>query len=146
MKKNHVGMRCKYQNAVKAALTLSKDLGNQTVLSGSVSKGKDSTRSLQMISRPLMTSDELKSMSKGSFITMKTGMHPMKTKFQLFLKWGITSESPFELPEQSARKVQYAGKEELLAAIQERYLKLEPQNEFQLNNAEWKKSKSGLRV
>jgi hypothetical protein len=30
-----------------------------------------------------MTPDELKAIPKGSFITMKT-------KFQLFLKWGIT--------------------------------------------------------
>ncbi len=46
-------------------------LGNQTVLSGFVSKGKDSSRNLQMISRALMTPDELNSMSKGSFITKR---------------------------------------------------------------------------
>jgi len=68
----------------ETASTLSQDLGEQTVLSGSVNRGKDSnSRSLQMISRRLMTPDELKAMPKGSFITMKTGMHPMKTRFQL---------------------------------------------------------------
>jgi len=106
----------------ETASTLSQNLGEQTVLSGSVSKGKDSnSRSLQMISRRLMTPDELKAMPKGSFITMKTGMHPMKTKFQLFLKWGITFGEAYTLEEHSTRKVEYASKEEVIAAIFEKY-------------------------
>ena len=108
----------------ETAETLSKDLGEQTVLSGSVSKGKDNnSRSLQMMGRRLMTPDELKSMPKGQFITMKTGMHPMKTKFALFLRWGIRFGKQFELPEHSARKIQYAGREKLAAAIAHRYPK-----------------------
>ena len=108
----------------ETAETLSKDLGEQTVLSGSVSKGKDqSSRSLQMMGRRLMTPDELKSMPKGQFITMKTGMHPMKTRFELFLKWGIRFGEQFLLPEHSARKVQYAGRDKLAAAIAQRYPK-----------------------
>ena len=74
-----------------------------------------------MMGRRLMTPDELKTMPKGSFITMKTGMHPMKTKFQLFLKWGITFGEPYTLQEHMARKVEYAGKEELVAVILEKY-------------------------
>ena len=110
----------------ETAETLSKDLGEQTVLSGSVSKGKDqNSRSLQMMGRRLMTPDELKSMPKGQFITMKTGMHPMKTRFELFLKWGIRFGEQFLLPEHSARKVQYAGREKLAAAIARRYPKAE---------------------
>ena len=47
----------------ETANTLSADLGEQTVLSGTVSKGKDSnSRSLQMMGRRLMTPDELKAM------------------------------------------------------------------------------------
>ena len=65
-----------------------------------------------------MTPDELKSMPKGTFITMHTVMHPMKTTFRLFLDWGITFGKPFTLPKNAARKVQYAGWEELLQAIQ----------------------------
>ncbi len=104
------------------AETLSKDLGNQTVLSGSVSRGKnDPSQTLQMMARPLMTPDELKSMPKGSFITMKTGMHPMKTRFALFLTWGICFDKTIELPEHRTRKVQYAGREQLEQAIGLRY-------------------------
>ena len=98
--------------------------GSETAntLSGTVSKGKDSnSRSLQMMGRRLMTPDELKAMPRGSFITMRTGMHPMKTRFQLFLKWGITFGEPYTLQEHTARRVEYAGKEELVKAILERY-------------------------
>ena len=106
----------------ETADTLSRDLGEQTVLSGSVSQGKDSnSRSMQMMGRRLMTPDELKSMPKGTFITMKTGMHPMMTQFQLFLKWGISFGKPYTLPEHAARKVEYAGRVELVDAILKRY-------------------------
>ena len=106
----------------ETANTLSADLGEQTVLSGTVSKGRDSnSRSFQMMGRRLMTPDELKAMPRGSFITMKTGMYPMKTKFQLFLKWGITFGEAYQLEEHTARKVEYASKEELIASIFEKY-------------------------
>ena len=59
--------------------------------------------------------DELKSMPKGTFITMKTGM-PMMTQFQLFLKWGISLEAPIRFPD-AARKVEYAGRVELVDFI-----------------------------
>ncbi len=105
-----------------AAESLSSDLGEQTVLSGSVSTGKDSSsRSLQMMGRRLMTPDELKSMPKGSFITMRTGMHPMKTTFRLFLDWGIRFEKNYVLPDRAARKVQYADKEEVEQSIREKF-------------------------
>ena len=113
----------------ETADTLSRDLGEQTVLSGSVSKGKDSnSRSMQMMGRRLMTPDELKSMPKGTFITMKTGMHPMMTQFQLFLKWGISFGKPYTLPEHAARKVEYAGRVELVDAILKRYGDTEADN------------------
>ena len=58
----------------EAADTFSKALGSRTVLSGSVSRGKnDPSQSLQMMERPLLTADELKSIPKGSFIVQKTG-------------------------------------------------------------------------
>lgn len=73
-----------------SAEVLSKSLGSRTVMSGSVSRGKnDPSQSLQMIERPLMTPDELKSMPKGQFVVMKTGFYPMKVKLKLFFKCGI---------------------------------------------------------
>ena len=102
----------------QTAETLSKALGSRTVLTGSVSKGKDSTsQSLQMAERALLSPDELKSLPKGEFVVMKTGTHPMRTKLQLYFKWGIKFEEPYQTPERAQREVYYAGKEELLMNI-----------------------------
>ena len=98
----------------ESAEVLSKSLGNKTVMSGSISRGKnDPSQSLQMIQRPLMTPDELKSLPKGNFIVSKTGTNPVRTRLKLFLKWGITFEEPYEIAEKSARSVAYADRQEL---------------------------------
>ena len=102
----------------QTAEVLSKALGNRTVMSGSVNRGKNDTgQSLQMISRPLMTPDELKSIPKGEFVVMKTGTHPMRTRLRLFLEWGITFGEPYQVPERSDRRVDCAGKKHLVRAI-----------------------------
>ena len=111
----------------QTAETLSKALGSRTVLTGSVSKGKDNTsQSLQMAERALLSPDELKNLPKGNFVVMKTGTHPMRTKLQLYFKWGISFEEPYQVPERSQREVYYAGKEELLMNIK-KSLYLKPQ-------------------
>ena len=98
----------------QTAEVLSKALGNRTVLSGSVSRRKnDPSQSLQMMERPLLTPDELKSIPKGNFIVQKTGQHPMRTRLRLFLEWGITFEDPYIVPERADRAVAYANREDL---------------------------------
>ena len=102
----------------ETAKILSEALGQRTVLSGSITKGKnDPSQSLQMIGRPLMTPYELKSLKKGCFIVTKTGVSPMQTRLQLFTKWGITFDEPYRIPEQVTRKVRYADKDKLLDRI-----------------------------
>ena len=113
-----------------SAETLSRYLGNQTVLSGSISKGKsDPSQSLQMIQRPLITTDELKLLPKGHFILAKTGCHPMQTELRLFLKWGIEPTTDYEVAEQANRVVQYADKKELEENLLKRYPQKEPEPE-----------------
>ena len=107
----------------QSAETLSKSLGEQTVLSGSVSHGRDKSQSLQMIGRPLMTTDELKSMPKGQFIVMKTGTHPMISPLKLFFKWGISFEEPYSLEDKGSRTVTYMKKETLTRAAELKYAK-----------------------
>ena len=103
----------------KTAEALSAALGSRTVLSGSVSQGKESSQSLQMMERPLMTPDELKSIPKGEFVVMKTGTHPMRTKLRLFLDWGITFDPDgYRMPERAARKIAYVNRDELAHSIQ----------------------------
>ena len=69
------------------------------------------------VQRALLSPDELKSLPKGEFVVMKTGTHPMRTKLQLYFKWGIKFEEPYQTPERAQREVYYAGKEELLMNI-----------------------------
>lgn len=105
-----------------SAETLSKALGSRTVMSGSVSRGKnDPSQSLQMIERPLMTPDELKSMPKGQFVVMKTGAYPMKVRLRLFFHWGIKFEQEYVVEENGNRKVAYADKKEIMDGIVQKY-------------------------
>ena len=107
-----------------SAETLSKALGSRTVMSGSVSRSKnDPSQSLQMIERPLLTPDELKSLPKGDFIVMKTGVHPMQVHLKLFFKWGIEFDDkhPYAVPDQGNREVKYADKKEIQDGILEKY-------------------------
>ena len=105
-----------------SAEVLSKSLGSRTVMSGSVSKSKnDTSQSLQMIERPLMTPDELKSLPKGTFVVMKTGFYPMKVKLKLFFKWGIEFEEQYKVTENGNRNVEYANRVEIINGIIESY-------------------------
>lgn len=102
----------------KTADALSAALGSRTVLSGSVSQGKESSQSLQMMERALMTPDVLKSIPKGEFVVMKTGTYPMRTKLRLFLDWGITFDPDgYRMPERAARKIAYVDQSELVRSI-----------------------------
>ena len=105
----------------QTAEVLSKALGNRTVLTGSVSKSKEPSQSLQMTERPLMSPDELKSIPKGHFIVMKTGIHPTRTRLRLFLEWGISFEEPYTVPKRENAVIRYAGRTELVEAIQAKY-------------------------
>ena len=103
----------------QTAEVLSRNLGTRTVQSGSVSQSKnDPSQSLQMVERPLMTPDELKSIPKGHFVVMKTGCHPMQTRLRLFLEWGITFEKEgYTVPVHENIQVHYAGRKELEESI-----------------------------
>lgn len=102
----------------KTADVLSNNLGTQTILSGSVNKSKGETsQSLQMIERPLMTSDELKSMPKGDFIVMKTGYNPMKMKLKLYKEWGIEFEKPYVVNTKDQGEIEYTSKDEIFSAV-----------------------------
>ncbi len=98
----------------ETANTMSKNLGEQTVLSGYITRSaKDGSQSLQMMSRPLMTTDELKTMPRFHFIVAKTGCNPMKTVLQLFLKWGIKFGGEYCMEAKAEREVKYAGKNDI---------------------------------
>ena len=98
----------------QTAEVLSKAMGSRTVLSGQVTRGKDSnSQNLQMMERALMTPDELKAMPKGQFVVMKTGTHPMQTRLRLYEEWGITFEEPYTIQDHGRRLVSYADRKML---------------------------------
>lgn len=90
-------------------------------MTGSISQGKDKSKSLQMTGRPLMTPDELKTMPKDTFIVTRTGVKPMKTKLHLFFEWGIELNEKYPLREAVVRKVVYANKKTIEKAILKKY-------------------------
>lgn len=116
----------------ESADILSKALGNRTVMSGSISKGKnDPSQCLQMMGRPLMTPDELKTLPKGHFILAKTGCCPMQTRLPLFLKWGIRFGTVYEVAEQATRPVAYADRFGLEQEILHRRDNCDREEEFE---------------
>ena len=126
-----------------SAEMLSKALGSRTVMSGSVSRSKnDPSQSLQMIERPLMTTDELKSLPKGTFVVMKTGFYPMKVKLKLFFKWGIKFEEKYEVMENGNREVHYANRSELLNNIIQAYSPVTDSDFDEASSAKKKKNEN----
>ena len=116
----------------ESAEKLSKAMGFRTVMSGTVSQGKDSSsRTLNMSARPLMSSDELKTLPKGTFIVTKTGFHPIKVKLKLFFEWGIEFErEPYTIPVRDTSSVKYANKDDIMAAIKAKYKICDKEEKF----------------
>lgn len=106
----------------------SKLIGDQTILSGSISKRSSASSAsgeqitYNMIKKPLITADQIKRMKKGEWILMKTGMHPAQMKMPKYEDWGLSlEEEPYKIREASTRKVYYADRERLLNALQIKY-------------------------
>lgn len=127
------------------AKTLSDSLGTRTVLSGSVSKGKkDPSQSLQMIERPLMTADELKSMPKGHFIFTKTGVKPMKTILRLFTLWKIKLDKKYEAEMRHQRTVEYADINKIESILKQQFHHVDlPETHVDINKSI---RKAGIRI
>ena len=91
--------------ASQTAVELSKSLGSRTVMSGSISRGKnDPSQSLQMMERPLMTPDELKSIPKGHFIVMKQARTPCRPACGCSWSGGLPSGKPYQMPQQAPER------------------------------------------
>lgn len=131
----------------ETAKIMSENLGYKTVLSGSVSKGKnDPSQSLQMIQRNLLTTDELKALPKGTFVLMKTGTHPIVTKLKLFTKWGIELDKVYKTEERSLRTVEYANVMQLEDMIRNTYGKRTQENDINIEKIKEKIMKGSVKV
>lgn len=131
----------------ETAKIMSENLGYKTVLSGSISKGKnDPSQSLQMIQRNLLTTDELKALPKGTFVLMKTGTHPIITKLKLFTKWGIELDKVYKTEERSLRTVEYANVMQLEDMIRSTYGKRTQTNDINIEKIKEKIVKGSVKV
>jgi len=111
----------------KGAEEVSRALGNQTVMSGSISRSSNelsksnTSKSMQMIQKPLMTAEQILHMPEGQWILTKTRRYPMLTTMRRYNEWGIKLDCPFQMPENATRRVLYASKDELKAAVLAKY-------------------------
>lgn len=112
------------------AVTFSKLLGNQTVAAGSVStnnrenrslfdSGSNSSRSVNMIARPLMTPDELQLLPFGKWIVNRRGSHPFIANMPRYDKWGIRLEAPYISETREYVPTAYAKLDDVIQAIKE---------------------------
>lgn len=99
-----------------------------------------------MIGRPLMTVDELKSMPKGQFIVMKTGVHPMISKLKLYFKWGIKFAEEYRLSDKAARKVSYKDCGELIRDVAIKYPQKKEVFQPEFDDEELPKKKNNIRT
>lgn len=66
-------------SSVATAENISKMLGNETVMTGSVTRGPNTTTTSSMVGRPLESPSDLTTMPMGTYIVMKGGHKPVKT-------------------------------------------------------------------
>lgn len=112
------------------AVTFSKLLGNQTVAAGSVStnnregrslfgSGSNSSRSVNMIARPLMTPDELQLLPFGKWVVNRRGSHPFIANMPRYDKWGIRLEAPYISETREYVPTAYAKLDDVIRTIKE---------------------------
>ena len=106
----------------QTAETLSKALGSRTVLTGSISKGKDSnSQSLQMAERALTLTGRTEKSPEGRICCHENRYASRCARSCNYISNGASKfEEPYQTPERAQREVYYAGKEELLMNIKKR--------------------------
>lgn len=99
----------------------SKQLGTYTAKGGSINhpgNGKNSSKTDSMVSVQLMTAEQIRTMDRGDFIVMRTGKHPIRCHFDLFLDWGIPPyKTGAERKAVKAQEVSYITRENIEGAI-----------------------------
>ena len=105
----------------------SKILDTQTVAGGSVSNSSSqrnsgsSSKSVNMISRRLMTADELRRLPQFSWGVMHSAQHPFISKIPHWKKQGITFDKPFKVPQTEPKRIYYGNHKRLKTAIIDKY-------------------------
>lgn len=104
----------------------SKKMGTQTVARGSISssssqRSSNTSKNISMISRSLMTPDELHQLPQFSWVVLNTYQHPFISKMPYWQDWGITYDDPFKMPKSEPRRIHYGNVKRLKTAIVAKY-------------------------
>ena len=108
------------------AVEFSRLLDTQTVASGSVSinnngnslsGNSNSGRSMSMISRPLMSPDELRVLPFGKWVVTRRSEHPFQANLPRYDQWGIHLDNPYASVQRSRSSASYASCDELYVNI-----------------------------
>ena len=100
------------------AVEFSKLMDTQTVSAGSVSTnnrgnnllgGSNTGRSVNMISRALMTPDELQQLAFGEWVVKRRGRHPFIASLPRYDQWGIQLDDPYISAQRNQSAAQYAS-------------------------------------
>ena len=89
-----------------------------------------------MVQRPLLTADEIKTLEQNKWILMKSRCHPLISIMKRYNEWGIELDSPYQMPENAARRVKYADKDELRHAVLQKYPPEQVREEFNIDDLE----------
>ena len=76
---------------------------------------------------------------------MKSRSHPMITTMKRYNEWGIELNCPFQMMENSARKVKYADKDRLKMAVMMKYPPKQVLAEFNIDELEEPPARSSNR-
>ena len=86
---------------------------------GLFGSGSNSSRSVNMIARPLMTPDELQLLPFGKWVINRRGSHPFIANMPRYDKWGIRLEAPYISETREYVPTAYAKLDDVIRTIKE---------------------------
>ena len=81
--------------------------------------GSNSSRSVNMIARPLMTPDELQLLPFGKWVVNRRSSHPFIANMPRYDKWGIRLEAPYISETREYVPTAYARLDDVIRTIKE---------------------------
>ena len=107
-------------SAQDTAASISKMLGDETILTGSTSRSDGKTTSShQLMGRPLLSPAQMVRFQRDTWIVEKAGYAPMKTHLEGYWKYlTLTEKDAAEEPENSYQEVRLLSVADLQQALQ----------------------------
>ena len=102
-------------SAYDTAKHLSEMLGNETVMTGSASKGHAPQTTHSMVGKPLVSMSEMVTLPHGTFIVQKGGYNPLNTELDLFFNYlKIDADHEESRPQHEFKSIHVASGDRLI--------------------------------